>query len=133
MKWIETIVSDKISGYSLQGTVIALDNDDVVVVLSGGKDHIGALALAVPRPSLKDQSRISATSSVLTMLGHKDDELAKYASERLAAATERNIAVIAGVHFENLASADLEILRKLWVSLTEKIILFINQKIICRP
>lgn len=130
MKYIETITSDNKDGYCLKGTIISLDNDDVIVVLTGGRDHIGAIGLAVPRPSLEDQNFISATSSILTMPGHKDDEPAKYVSEKLAAATGRNIAVIAGVHYDNLASADLEILRELWVSLTEKIILFLNQKII---
>ena len=128
MKSIETIFSDIINDYSLQGTIISLDNDDVIVVVSGGKDHIGAMALSVPRPSLKDQNRMSATSSILTMPGHKDDEPAKYMSEKIAAATERNIAVIAGVHYDNLELAALEILRELWISLTEKIIIFINQK-----
>ncbi|MEA3333439.1 MAG: hypothetical protein U9Q58_07570 [Pseudomonadota bacterium] len=106
---------------------MSLDNDDVIVVVSGGRDHIGAIGLAVPRPSLQDQNCISATSSILTMLGHKEDELAKYVSEKLATATKRNIAVIAGVHYDHLTLADIDILRKLWVSLTDKIAVFINQ------
>ncbi len=128
MQCIETIVGNSKAGYTLEGTVIILDNNDVVVVLGGGRDHIGAIGLAVPRPSLLDQNSISATTSVLTMLGHKDDEPAKYVSEKIAAATERNIAVIAGVHYDNLAFTDLEILRELWISLAEKIIVFINRK-----
>ena len=128
MKIIETIYSDSKNGYTLQGTVIILDNEDVIVVVGGGRDHIGAIGLAVPRPSLQDQSYKSATSSILTMLGHKDDELAKYVSEKLAASTECNIAVIAGVHYDNLVLADLGILRELWISLTDKIAVFINQK-----
>ena len=128
MKSIETIFSDINNDYSLQGTIISLDNDDIIVVVSGGEDHIGAIGLAVPRPSLQNQNSISATSSILTMPGHKDDDPAKYVSEKIAAATGRNVAVIAGIHFDNLESADLEILRELWVSLTEKIIIFINQK-----
>lgn len=127
MQSIETIVGDSKGGYTLQGTVITLDSDDVIVVLGGGRDHIGAIGLAIPRPSLEDPKGISATTSVLTMLGHKDDEPAKYVGEKIAAATKRNIAVIAGVHYDNLAFTDLEILRELWVSLSEKIIAFINR------
>ena len=129
MQNIETIYSDSKNGYTLQGTVIILDNEDVIVVVGGGRDHIGAIGLAVPRPSLQDASCISATSSILTMLGHKDDEPAKYVSEKLAAATERNIVVIAGVHYDGLAFKDLKILRELWISLTDKIAVFINQKV----
>jgi len=127
MHSIETITSESNKGYTLQGTVITLDSSDIVVVVGGGRDHIGALSLAVPRPSLDDTNCISATTSVLTMPAHKDDEPAKYVGEKIAAATNRNVAVIAGIHYDNLAFADLEILRELWVSLTGKIIIFINQ------
>ncbi len=127
MHSIETIIADNGKDYTLQGTVITLDNNDIVVVVGGGRDHIGALSLAVPRPSLDDAESISATSSVLTMPAHKDDEPAKYVGDKIAAATNRNVAVIAGIHYDNLTFADLKILRELWISLTGKIITFINQ------
>ena len=130
---IETITSDSKDGYCLQGIVIALDNDDVIVIVSGGRDHIGALSLAIPHPSLQDQCRMSVTSSILTVPGHKDDELAKYVSEKVSAVTERKIVVIAGVHYDDLALADLSIIRELWISLTEKIIFFINGMIKTMP
>lgn len=128
MRNIETVYSNEKNGYSLKGTTIFLDNNDVIVVVSGGEDHIGALGLAVPRPSLLDQNRTSATSSILTMIGHKEDELVKYVGEKVAAATKRNIAVIAGIHYKDLPLTDLEIIRELWVSLTDKIIILINRK-----
>jgi len=127
MHSIETIISENSKGYTLQGTVITLDSNDIVVVVGGGRDHIGALSLSVPRPSLDNANSISATSSVLTMPAHKDDEPAKYVGEKIAAATNRNVVVIAGIHYDNLVFSDLEILRKLWISLTNKIITFINQ------
>jgi hypothetical protein len=127
MQKIDTVSSDSNSDYRLQGTIIFLDNDDVIVVVTGGRDHIGAISLAVPRPSLFDQNRLSAESSVLTMLGHKEDELVKYVSEKIASTTGRNVVVIAGVHYDGLARDDLEIVRKQWVVLTEKIIIHINQ------
>ncbi len=127
MQKIETIVSESNNGFAIQGTIIALDNSDVIVVITGGRDHIGAVGLAVPRPSLLDANNRSATSSILTMPGHKEDVLVKDVSERVAAATGRNIVVIAGVHYDDLAVDDLKVLRELWVSLTEKISAFINQ------
>ena len=127
MQKIETIVSKSNNGFAIQGTIIALDNSDVIVVITGGRDHIGAIGLAVPRPSLLDANNRSATSSILTMPGHKEDVLVKDVSERVAAATGRNIAVIAGVHYDDLSVDDLKVLRKLWESLTEEISAFINQ------
>ena len=127
MKDIESIYGDKKSTYSLAATILVLDNDDVVVVVTGGYDHIGAIGLAVPRPSLEDQNRASATSSILTMLGHKEDVVSEYMSEKLAAATNRNVVVIAGIHYDNLVQEDIEALREQWVVLTKKIIEHINQ------
>ena len=127
MKEIESIYSDKKSTYSLAATILVLDNDDVVVVVTGGYDHIGAIGLAVPRSSLEDQNRTSATSSILTMLGHKEDVVAKYMSEKVAATTNRNVVVIAGIHYDNLVQKDLETLREQWVILAKKIIEHINQ------
>ena len=111
----------------MRGTIVALDSSDVIVIITGGWDHVGAVGLAVPRPSLLDPDILSATSSILTMPGHKEDVLVKDISERLAAATERNIVVVAGVHYDNLAKADLKILQELWVALTNKIATFINK------
>ena len=133
MKSIESVYSKKKSGYILQGTIIFLDNNDVIVVITGGADHIGAVGLAIPRPSRLDPNSISATSSILTMLGHKEDELVKYVSEKLAAATQQNIIVIAGVHYDDLALQDLEVLRELWISLTDRIIVVINRKVTASP
>ena len=130
MKGIETVSSGRKNGYCLQGTMIFFDNDDVTVVVTGGQDHIGAVSLAVPRPSLLDQERLSATSSILTMLGHKEDVLVKYVSEKMASSTGRNIVVVAGVHYDDPSLRDLKIIRELWVSLTETMIDAINDKFV---
>ena len=127
MRDIETVICESNKGFSITGTVIALDNRDIIVIVTGGRDHIGAVGLAVPRPSLLDQDKLSATSSILTQPGHKEDILVKDISENLAAGTNRNTVVIAGVHYDNLATDDLKTLHDLWVTLTEKIINFINQ------
>ena len=85
---------------SAQANVVG---DDLLVVLWGGtRPHIGAIAIAQPRPSLKDPEIISATSSVFTFLGHKEDVVAKEMSEELAKRLNRNVVVVAGMHWEKL-------------------------------
>ena len=44
----------------------------VVVVTGGEVPHVGAVAMAAPRPSLADPARTSATASVFTYLSHKE-------------------------------------------------------------
>ncbi|HEM61972.1 MAG TPA: hypothetical protein ENO24_06745 [Chloroflexi bacterium] len=84
-------------------SVSMLVGDDLLVCLWGGtQPHIGAVALALPRPSIADPAVTSSTSSVLTLLGHKEDVVAKAVSERLSARLNRNVVVCAGMHWDHL-------------------------------
>ncbi|MDK2881090.1 MAG: gallate decarboxylase subunit [Clostridia bacterium] len=86
-----------------------LAGEDVTVVVSGGdRPHVGAVAMAVPRPSLKDPNKTSATASVLAVTGHKDDELARAISLRLAAELSRLVVVVAGVHVDGADEDDIK-------------------------
>jgi hypothetical protein len=88
-----------------------LSGDDVVVIIGGGeKPHIGALAVAIPRPSLTDPDQTSSTSSVITLLGHKDDELSRPISEQMASTLQKVVVVVAGVHIDNADRNDIEVL-----------------------
>lgn len=97
---------------------------DLVVTIGGGtKAHVGAVAIAQPRPSLKGDGRVSATASVITLLGHKEDELARWAALHLAAKLNRTVVVTAGIHIDD-ASIDQIIqldadARRLVTTLTE--------------
>ncbi|MBI2304852.1 MAG: hypothetical protein HYU86_08935 [Chloroflexi bacterium] len=73
--------------------------DGISVTLTGGDiPHIGAVAVAVPRPSLTGDGSISATVSLITLIGHKDDEVARPAAQRLARALNQPVVVAAGIH-----------------------------------
>jgi hypothetical protein len=89
--------------YDLEAHVRAVGEDLLVVVTGGERPHIGAVAMAQPRPSLKDPRRTSATASVFCYVGHKEDELAKQVAERLAAAFRTRVVVTAGIHWDNLS------------------------------
>jgi len=75
---------------------------DLVVTIGGGTHaHVGAVAVAQPRPSLKGDGSVSATASVIALLGHKEDELARWAALHLAAKLNRTVVVTAGLHVDN--------------------------------
>ncbi|HLN60443.1 MAG TPA: hypothetical protein VK464_02750 [Symbiobacteriaceae bacterium] len=77
---------------------------DLVVTIGGGtRAHVGAVAVAQPRPSLKGDGRVSATASVIALLGHKEDELARWAALHLATRLNRTVVVTAGVHVDEAA------------------------------
>lgn len=94
--------------YDLDAYVRQIGNDFLVAIWGGEKPHIGAVAVAQPRPSLKNPDLTSASASVFCFVGHKEDDLAKTASEIMAAVLKTNVVVTAGIHWDNLEPAAIE-------------------------
>jgi len=85
-----------------------LSHGGLAVTLVGGEvPHIGAVAVSIPRPSRADARQRSATTSVFTVVGHKEDELARPFAAELARTLDRTTVVIAGVHIRRPGAADL--------------------------
>ena len=95
---------------------------DYLLSVWGGDPHIGAVAMAQPRPSLTDPGRVSATSSVFCYLGHKEDEVVKEVSERLAAALQAKVVVAAGLHWDDLSPEGIRQVVKNVRTLVDRII-----------
>jgi hypothetical protein len=98
-------------GYYKIKTYLILCGKDIVLTISGGsKYHIGATALAIPRPSLNDPQKTSATASVLSVVGHKDDELARQAALLIASTMNCIVTAVVGVHVDDASEEDIKIL-----------------------
>jgi gallate decarboxylase subunit D len=101
---------------------------DILVALWGGTyPHIGAIGMAQVRQSLKARDETSATSSVFTFLGHKEDSLAKPLAEDITRRLARNSVVVAGIHWDNLTDDEIKTVENLCRELSEKIIKKIKQ------
>lgn len=100
-----------------------LVGEDLCVIISGGDSpHIGCVTLSVPRPSLSDLDRNSATTSILNLLGHKDDEAAKYVSHTLSSRLNKNVVVTCGIHIDNITKEEIQIVISLLKELTDILI-----------
>ena len=108
-------------GFLVEALVQQLGKDFLLSIW-GGAAHIGAVAMAQPRPSLADPTRLSATSSVFCYLGHKEDDVVKDVSERLAAVLDAKVVVAAGLHWDNLTVGGIEQVKKNVVTLVNHII-----------
>jgi len=108
--------------FLIEAIGLLIGQDLSVAVWGGTRPHIGAVALALPRPSLKDPPKTSATSSVLTILGHKEDQTVKRVSEALSAVLKKNVVVTAGIHWDHLKPEEITSIIGLTEKLTEKII-----------
>ena len=78
--------------------------------------------MAIPRPSLKNSKRWSATSSIFTFIGHKEDMIVKKMSEKLAARLRRNVVVTAGLHWEGTTSREIKTIQNLTQKLSNQIL-----------
>lgn len=97
--------------------------DEVLLSIWGGKAHIGAVAMAQPRPSLSDPEKISSTVSVFCYTGHKEDDIAKKAAGEIASALSVRTVVAAGLHWENLSQTDVLKVVEIVEALIKKIII----------
>ena len=97
--------------YKVSAIGIPTEDGITVLMFGGSKPHIGAVAIAIPRLSLKNAKKTSSASSVFTLTGHKDDKVARPAAERLARGL-KEVVVVAGIHVENATKAEIEVLMK---------------------
>ncbi len=77
---------------------------DMQVVISGGREHIGAAALAVWPGRNADQAEVS----VVPVSGHREAEPVRRTAERLSTALHCTAAVSAGIHFDDLKAHEVE-------------------------
>lgn len=79
--------------------------NDWLVVITNASGHLGAIAVGEYDPASE-----RASSSVLTMAGHRDDLIAKPQAQALAKTLRQRVAVVAGVHIEHPTAAEIEAL-----------------------
>ena len=89
------------------GTTLFSTGGLSVNCLGGEAPHIGAVAIGIPRASLARPGRRSATTSVLALTGHKDDELARSMASELARRLGMTAVVVAGVHIARATRSDI--------------------------
>ncbi|MCL2761400.1 MAG: hypothetical protein FWD70_07125 [Desulfuromonadales bacterium] len=85
--------------------------EDLLITLSGGeKPHIGAVAAASPYPSSAEPLKLTASASVITYSGHKEDEVARSLALRVSSLLGVKTVVVAGIHIDNATENDLKLL-----------------------
>jgi gallate decarboxylase subunit D len=100
--------SERFGRLSLEAVSVPMGNDLCIVITGGELPHLGAVALAQVRPSLRDHSVLSASTSVLTLPGHKEDEIARKVAEVLATKLNKNVVVCCGIHIDDITAAEMD-------------------------
>ena len=85
---------------------------DLMVILSGGEAHIGAVGVGCPLG-------VRASASVMSLPEHRDDRMAHHAAERISATCGCNCAVVAGVHFDDITPEEIRETLRLYEEVLE--------------
>ncbi len=114
--------------YRVRADAAEIGADLVVKVYGGEKPHVGAVAVAIPRPSLADAGVVSSTVSVITLTGHKEDDLAKMMAGKLSATLNRITVLTAGIHTDNITSEGIKIFEENAVRILEHLLDYFSQR-----
>lgn len=83
--------------------VLKLGDDYNITISGGDKPHIGSSVLAIPRLSLTGDGSISATSSLMNMIGHKDEHICRYIAEKVCINKNAVVICSGGFHVDNIS------------------------------
>lgn len=99
-----------------------------IELVGGDQPHIGAVAVSQIRSSLKNTDEVSASTSVITCLGHLEDDLAREMAGRIAKKLKRDTVVICGIHLDEISNQEIQEIIQAAQILEEKIILQIEKE-----
>ncbi|AGF97282.1 MULTISPECIES: prenylated flavin chaperone LpdD [Methanosarcina] len=77
--------------------------EDYLLTLTGGKEHAGAVAVG-----LFDEKSGRASSSVITLPGHREEQLALDSARRVSKATGKTSIVVVGIHVDNISLGEIK-------------------------
>ncbi|MCC8138003.1 MAG: hypothetical protein LIO76_08085 [Clostridiales bacterium] len=95
-----------VCGITILCDVIPMGNDCTICIRDEDGGHIGSAVMAIARPSLTGKG-MSATSSVLNCLGHKDEEIARRIAERVAANLNCAVVCTCGIHMDGITQEQI--------------------------
>lgn len=95
--------------YSEEAIVVKCGQDISATIGGGDKYHIGAMAIGVPRKEFNndEKRKCTASTSVICVLGHREDELSYNVAKYLATELNCTVTVVSiGIHIDNINQHD---------------------------
>ena len=77
--------------------------NDNVITLTGGEEHVGAVAVGV-----FDEKSGSTSASVITSPGHREDVIALESARRISEVTKTATVFIVGIHLDNITKDEID-------------------------
>lgn len=102
------IITKKLSFAEINFEIKFVGEDIFILIQGGDKPHIGSVVLAIPRKSLSDENKISCTSSILNVTGHKDEIICRSVAESFCKKYNAVTVCTGGFHVDNLTAAQIQ-------------------------
>ncbi|MCQ1536054.1 hypothetical protein FTO70_10255 [Methanosarcina sp. KYL-1] len=93
--------------------------DDYLLTLTGGKEHAGAVAVG-----LFDEKSQRASSSVICLPGHREEQLALQGARLVSRATRGTSVFVAGIHLDDISPEEIREIVSISGEMIEKFIAF---------
>lgn len=106
-------INKKYNDLKISLIAVKMGEDFNISILGGDKPHIGAVALAIPRSSLANSEEVSATASLLTVIGHKEDEVVLPVAKKIAKSLNSIVVVSCGIHKDDITISEIKMVMKL--------------------
>lgn len=119
------IYYEKLSFAEMYVEIKKIGNDLNVQFYGGDKPHIGCTVLAIPRPSLADDIKVSSTSSLINVTGHKDDKVCRTLAEEVCKKKNAVVACTGGFHVDDITDEqihELEQAIKIYVTKYDRVL-----------
>ena len=97
--------------------------NDYLVTLTGGRDHVGAVAIG-----FFDEKSQRASSSVITIPGHREEQLALKSAKQVSIATKKTTIFIAGIHKDNINNEDIKNIVSVACEMVEDLITYVKRQ-----
>lgn len=115
-------ITKTIGNLHIKLIAILMGSDINISILGGDKPHIGAVALAVSRASLSECKEISSSVSLITVTGHKEDEVVMKVAKRVSKEINSTVSVSCGIHKDNITLNEIKSVMDLVEDMTSEFI-----------
>ena len=101
---------EKNEKYEICAKAVCCGPDVNISICGGTRHHIGAVAIAFGCMPDGSAPKYSPSVSSIACLDHKDDQVARMAAAQIAAGLSTTAVVTAGIHIDDAAPEELDIL-----------------------
>lgn len=101
------IIHKKLSFSEIEFKIEPIGENILILIRGGEIPHIGSCVMSIPRKSLQNNEKISCTSSVLNVIGHKDEKICRIVAEKFCKKFQTVVVCVGGFHCENLTEKQI--------------------------